>query len=51
MNVSQSYSSELIISSGDTIQFGNQEFNILNPNEVLKNEKKFLHSHIVDMYN
>ena len=42
MNVSQSYSSELIISSGDTIQFGNQEFNILNPNEVQKNEKNVI---------
>ena len=42
MNVSQSYSNELIISSGDTIQFGNQEFNILNPNEVQKNEKNVI---------
>ena len=42
MNVSQSYSNELIISSGDTIQFGNQEFIILNPNEVQKNEKNVI---------
>ena len=42
MNVSQSYSNELIISSGDTIQFGNQEFNILNPNEVQKKEKNVI---------
>ena len=37
-NVSQG----AIVSSGDTIQFGNQEFNILDPNEVQKNEKNVI---------
>ncbi|MFL2696291.1 MAG: cytochrome c-type biogenesis CcmF C-terminal domain-containing protein [Candidatus Actinomarina sp.] len=40
MNVTQSYSNELIISAGDEVNFGDKEFLILSPFEEIKSEKK-----------
>ena len=42
MNVTQSYSNELIISAGDRINFGDKEFLILSPFEEIKSEKNVI---------
>ncbi len=39
LNVTQSFSNELIISTGDTVNFGEKEFIILSPYEEIKEEK------------
>ena len=38
LNVTQSFSNELIISTGDTVNFGEKEFIILSPYEEIKEE-------------
>lgn len=42
MNVTQSYSNELIISAGDRVNFGDKEFLILSPFEEIKSEKNVI---------
>ena len=42
LNVTQSFSNELIISSGDTVNFGEKEFIILSPYEEIKEEKNVI---------
>ncbi len=42
MNVTQSYSNELIISAGDKVNFGDKEFLILSPFEEIKSEKNVI---------
>ncbi len=42
MNVTQSYSNELIISAGDEVNFGDKEFLILSPFEEIKSEKNVI---------
>ncbi len=42
LNVTQSFSNELIISTGDTINFGEKEFIILSPYEEIKEEKNVI---------
>ena len=42
MNVTQSYSNELIISAGDEVYFGDKEFIILSPFEEIKSEKNVI---------
>ena len=42
LNVTQSFSNELIISTGDTVNFGEKEFIILSPYEEIKEEKNVI---------
>tara|TARA_A100001388_G_scaffold92104_1_gene66724 strand:+ start:177 stop:2060 length:1884 start_codon:yes stop_codon:yes gene_type:complete len=42
LNVTQSFSNELIISTGDTVNFGEKEFIILSPYEEIKEEKNII---------
>ena len=42
LNVTQSCSNELIISTGDTVNFGEKEFVILSPYEEIKEEKNVI---------
>ena len=42
LNVTQSFSNELIISTGDTVNFGEKEFIILSPYEEVKEEKNVI---------
>ena len=42
LNVTQSFSNELIISTGDTLNFGEKEFIILSPYEEIKEEKNVI---------
>ena len=42
LNVTQSFSNELIISSGDKVNFGEKEFIILSPYEEIKEEKNVI---------
>ena len=42
LNVTQSFSNELIISTGDTVNFGEKEFIILSPYEEIKEEKSVI---------
>ncbi len=42
LNVTQSFSNELIISTGDTVNFGEKEFTILSPYEEIKEEKNVI---------
>ena len=42
LNVTQSFSNELIISTGDTVNFGEKEFIILLPYEEIKEEKNVI---------
>ena len=42
LNVTQSFSNELIISTGDTVNFGENEFIILSPYEEIKEEKNVI---------
>ena len=42
LNVTQSFSNELIISTGDTVNFGEKEFVILSPYEEIKEEKNVI---------
>ncbi len=42
LNVTQSFSNELIISTGDTVNFGKKEFIILSPYEEIKEEKNVI---------
>ena len=42
LNVTQSFSNELIISTGDTVIFGEKEFIILSPYEEIKEEKNVI---------
>ena len=42
LNVTQSFSNELIISTGDTVNFGEKEFMILSPYEEIKEEKNVI---------
>ena len=42
LNVTQSFSNELIISNGDTVNFGEKEFIILSPYEEIKEEKNVI---------
>ena len=42
MNVTQSYSNELIISAGDRVNFGDKEFLILSPFEEIRIEKNVI---------
>ena len=42
LNVTQSFSKELIISTGDTVNFGEKEFIILSPYEEIKEEKNVI---------
>ena len=42
LNVTQSFSNELIISTGDTVNFGEKEFLILSPYEEIKEEKNVI---------
>ena len=47
LNVTQSFSNELIISTGDTVNFGEKEFIILSPYEEIKEEKNVINLPIV----
>ena len=42
LNVTQSFSNELIISAGDTVNFGDKNFTILSPYEEIKQEKNVI---------
>ena len=42
LNVTQSFSNELIISTGDVVNFGDKEFMILPPYEEIKEEKNVI---------
>ena len=42
LNVTQSFSNELLISTGDTVNFGEKEFIILSPYEEIKEEKNVI---------
>ena len=42
LNVTQSFSNELTISTGDTVNFGEKEFIILSPYEEIKEEKNVI---------
>ena len=42
LNVTQSFSNELIISPGDTVNFGDKNFTILSPYEEIKQEKNVI---------
>ena len=42
LNITQSFSNELIISTGDTVNFGEKEFIILSPYEEIKEEKNVI---------
>ena len=42
LNVTQSFSNELIISTGDVVNFGDKEFTILPPYEEIKEEKNVI---------
>ena len=42
LNVTQSFSNELIISTGDVVNFGDKEFMILPPYEEIKDEKNVI---------
>ncbi len=42
LNVTQSFSNELIISTGDIVNFGEKEFIILSPYEEIKEEKNVI---------
>ena len=42
LNLTQSFSNELIISTGDTVNFGEKEFIILSPYEEIKEEKNVI---------
>ena len=42
LNVTQSFSNELIISAGDTVNFGDKSFTILSPYEEIKQEKNVI---------
>ena len=42
LNVTQSFSNELIISTGDKVNFGEKEFIILSPYEEIKEEKNVI---------
>ena len=42
LNVTQIFSNELIISTGDTVNFGEKEFIILSPYEEIKEEKNVI---------
>ena len=42
LNVTQSFSNEMIISTGDTVNFGEKEFIILSPYEEIKEEKNVI---------
>ena len=42
LNVTQSFSNEFIISTGDTVNFGEKEFIILSPYEEIKEEKNVI---------
>ena len=42
LNVTQSFSNELIISTGDPVNFGEKEFIILSPYEEIKEEKNVI---------
>ena len=42
LNVTQSFSNELILSAGDTVNFGDKNFTILSPYEEIKQEKNVI---------